>query len=250
MAHALLGASSSHRWLHCTPSARLEETVPNVSSEYANEGTLAHARGAYRLKRLLGLDTSAEEREMAEFAAYATDEMDAHVQTYVDLSWKAYQAALRRWESNPGSVRPELHIEQHLDYGLWVPEGFGTGDTCVVGGGKLVIIDLKYGKGVKVMAQDNPQLKLYALGAMDLYDYAYDFREVVLTICQPRLCHTDHWVISAQALREWADGELRRRAQLAWEGKGERVSGSWCRFCRVKQGCPAQAALLFGDLEF
>ncbi len=224
--------------------------MPNVSSEYANEGTLAHAFGAYELKKRLGADTSAEEREIGQFASYGTDEMDAFVDVYVELAWKAYQAALSRWESNPGAVKPALYVEQHLDYGVWVPEGFGTGDTCVVSEGKLVIIDLKYGKGVKVMAQDNPQLKLYALGAMDLYDYAYDFREVVLTICQPRLSHIDHWVISAQALREWAEGELTRKARLAWEGKGERVSGSWCRFCRVKQGCPAQTALLFGDLEF
>ena len=247
MAHALLGASSSHRWLHCTPSARLEEKVPNVSSEYANEGTLAHAIGAYGLKNRLGLDLSAEMAEIEQFKSYRTPEMYGFVDDYISTAWRAYETALSRCE--PGHVKPEIHVEQHLDYSPWVPEGFGTGDTVVVSEGKLVVIDLKYGKGVKVMAQDNPQLKLYALGAMDIYDYAYNFRDVVLCIVQPRLNHIDTWQMSAAALMEWAGGELRRKALLAWEGKGERVSGTWCRFCRVKGSCPAIARSHFRDFD-
>lgn len=250
MAHALLGASSSHRWLHCTPSARLEEHVPNVSSEYANEGTLAHAFGARWLKSRLNLDTSAEMKEIQEYLSYLTDEMPGFVDQYASRVWNCYLTEREAAEDNPGSPEPELHVEQHLDYGPWVPEGFGTGDAVIVGKGQLWVLDLKYGKGVKVMAQDNPQLKLYALAALDIYDYAYDIQKVTVGIFQPRLNHYDFWTITAKALREWAENELKPKALLAWEGRGERVAGSWCKFCRIKNSCPEQATNLFEGLEW
>lgn len=214
-----------------------------MSSVYAEEGTLAHAYGARLLKLRLGESTEAEDAEIREFQHHHTDEMAGHVWNYVNMSWRAYMDAMRR--RGEGDVSPELHVEQHLDYGLWVPEGFGTGDTVVVERGRLSIIDLKYGKGVRVMAQDNPQLKLYALGALDIYDYVYDIEEVRLSICQPRLNHYDTWGMSRGALMEWAEGELRQKAKMAWEGKGEPVAGSWCRFCRGKGKCSAHARAQF-----
>ncbi len=249
MAHALLGASSSHRWLHCTPSARLEEHVPNVGSEYANEGTLAHAFGASKLKLALKLDTTAEKKEIREYASYYTDEMPGFTDQYAFAVMDRYETEREAFNKGETLLEPELHIEQHLDYSPWVPEGFGTGDAVIAAQGRLYVLDLKYGRGVRVMAQDNPQLKLYALGALDIYDYAYDFQQVTMGIIQPRLNHFDYWTLSARALREWADNELKPKARLAWEGKGERVAGTWCKFCRVKQSCPAQAAGLFAGLD-
>lgn len=249
MAHALLGASSSHRWLHCTPSARMEEPIPNESSIFADEGTMAHAWGAFLIKSALELDTTAEEKEMAQYGQWRTDEMLGHVEKYYELVLGAYGGAKERWKTM-GGVAPQIKIEQHLDYRTWVPGGFGTGDAAVVGEGFAHIIDLKYGKGVRVMAQDNPQLKLYALGVWQLYDYLYGFERIRMTICQPRLDHIDSWTVSTAALLDWAERVLKPQARLAWEGKGETVSGTWCRFCRAKHICPAKAAEAFNNFKF
>lgn len=239
--HSLLGASSSHRWLHCTPSAVAESRYEDTGSDFAREGSLAHAMAARELKTRLGRDTSEEEREIAElYEAFHTGEMDEYVDGYV--AYVADRYARAREEAAAGGLMPDIRIEQHLDYSQFVPGGFGTGDTVIACEGTVEIIDLKYGKGVEVKAEENTQMMLYALGAMDLLDYAFDIRTVVMTIYQPRLGNVSTWSMPARELRRWAEEELRPLAMLAAKGKGVRSSGAWCRFCKAKGDCPRLAA--------
>lgn len=239
--HALLGASSSHRWLNCTPSAMAESTYPDKGSEFAEEGTLAHAMGARLLKSRLHMDTSDEEAEISDLAArYHTTEMDEHVESYADYVGERYRTSCEI-AGRRGKLMPEIRIEQRLDFSDYVPEGFGTGDTVIVCEGTVEIIDLKYGKGVEVSAKQNTQMMLYALGAMDLFDYAYGIDSIVMTIFQPRLANISTWCMTAGELRRWAEEELRPLARLASKGKGVRNSGEWCRFCKAKGECVAIA---------
>jgi len=136
---------------------------------------------------------------------------------------------------------PIVLLEQRLDYSCYVPEGFGTGDLIVVADGILDIVDLKYGKGVAVSAEDNPQMKLYALGALALFDSLYDIQVVRMSICQPRLESVSTYEITVDELTAWAEKELRPKAQLAISGEGEFLPGEHCRFCRARQTCRARA---------
>lgn len=240
--HALLGASSSHRWLHCTPSAVAESAYPESSSDYAEEGTLAHAMGARDLKQSFGMNCEDEDAEIAQLGGkWLCGEMEEYVGGYVAYVTDRYRKA-RETARETGRLMPVINIEQRLDYSRWVPDGFGTGDAVIVGDGDLEIIDLKYGKGVAVSAEDNPQMKLYALGALDFYDYAYDIRTVKMTIYQPRIGNVSTWETSTKDLRRWAEEELAPLARLAAKGKGVRNSGAWCRFCRAKGDCARLAA--------
>lgn len=240
--HALLGASSSHRWLHCTPSAVAETAYPDSRSDYAEEGTLAHALGARDLKNHFGMNPDGEEAEIAEFSEkWGCGEMEEYVARYVAYVLDRYREA-RELALDTGGIMPTVSIEQRLDYSRWVPEGFGTGDAVIVADGVLEIIDLKYGKGVAVSAEDNPQMKLYALGALDFFDYIYDIREVRMTIYQPRIGNVSTWSVDVAGLCRWAEEELAPLAKLAAKGKGVRSSGPWCRFCRAKGDCARLAA--------
>ena len=237
--HALLSASSSHRWLHCPPAPVAESAVPDKGSAWAEEGTLAHAIVAYKLKTYLGEDTHAEEEEIAQLRArYWTEEMEEHTDAYVRYVLGKFREAVKDYP------RARLFVESRLDFSFWVPEGFGTGDAVIVSDTFIHIIDLKYGKGVKVEAADNPQLKLYALGALDEYDYRYAFRAVRLTIFQPRRSHIEEWETTPEVLLTWANSEVFHLARLAFAGKGERCPGEWCRFCKVKGECPAHEMMM------
>lgn len=250
--HALLSASSASRWLHCTPAPIAESIYPDESSEYAEEGTLAHAMGAKKIKQALGLDTSGEDEEIAQlYARYYAPEMDIHTDRYASYVLKTLERRTHVGE------RAEAHIESRLDFSEYVPEGFGTGDATVMSDGTMDIIDLKYGKGVKVSAELNPQMRLYALGALDAWEYAYDVRRVRMTIYQPRIGNVSVWMETVESLREWAEKELRPLAQLAFRGAGDRHAGKWCRFCKAKENCmefarqrAADAAGDFAGIEF
>lgn len=234
--HALLGASNSHRWLECTPSARAEEAYPDKGSEYAAEGTLAHALAARSLKKGLGLAHDEEDREINELKDFRTGEMGECVADYHEFVMSRYWDAVR--ETPEGKVKPEIRIEQRLDYSDWVPDGFGTGDAVIMSYDTVEIIDLKYGKGVKVDATDNPQMKLYALGALAYYDYAFgDIEKVRMTIYQPRVGNISTWETTISELLDWADETVRPTARMAFRGLGARKSGEWCRFCKAKGDC-------------
>lgn len=239
--HALLSASSSKRWLNCTLSARLEEQFTrDTGSVYAEEGTAAHALAEHKLKRLL------KRRSKRPVSDYDCDEMEECTDEYVSYAMEQIELARQNCKD------PIVLIEQHLDYSDYVPEGFGTGDLVIVADGTLTVIDLKYGKGVAVEAEWNPQMMLYGLGALELFDAIYDIDMVRMTIYQPRLESVSTWEISVSDLMDWVETELKPKAQLAINGEGEFRCGSWCRFCKAKNTCRARAEeyLRLAQMEF
>lgn len=227
--HAVLSASGSHRWLNCTPSARLELEFENTGSEAAREGTAAHTLCEHKLKRALHM------RSRRPVSDYDSDEMEECTDAYVDFVMEQYEAAKQVCED------PVIFIEQRLDFSCYVPDGFGTGDCVIISDDKLHIIDFKYGMGVLVEAEDNPQMKLYALGALAVYDALYDISEVSMTIFQPRRENVSTWTVSVADLKAWAETELKPKADMAYNGEGEYLPGEWCTFCRAAVRCRARA---------
>ena len=227
--HAVLSASGSHRWLNCTPSARLELEFENTGSEAAREGTAAHALYEHKLKRALHM------RSRRPASDYDSDEMEECTDAYVDFVMEQYETAKQVCED------PVILIEQRLDFSCYVPDGFGTGDCLIISDDRLHIIDFKYGMGVLVEAEGNPQMKLYALGALAVYDALYDIREVSMTIFQPRRENVSTWAIPVEDLKAWAENELKPRAKMAYDGEGEYLPGEWCTFCRAAVRCRARA---------
>ena len=236
-----MSASSSKRWLNCTPSARLEERFPlDNGSVYAEEGTAAHALAEHKLKRML------KRRSRRPVSDYQCDEMEECTDGYVAYAMEQIELAKQNCKD------PVVLIEQRLDYSVYVPEGFGTGDLLIVADGTLAVIDLKYGKGVAVDAKWNPQMMLYGLGALELFDAIYDIDTVRMTIYQPRLESVSTWEISVEELMRWVEEELKPRAQLAINGEGDFRCGAWCRFCKAKNTCRARAEeyLKLAQMEF
>lgn len=237
--HALLAASRASRWMNCPPSARLEEKMDeSAPSKYAEEGTLAHElaevmlRGRFRL--LPADDCTKEVRRLKKNPLYS-DEMKTYLDVYLDYVTEQYRVAI---QSTPDAV---ISLEERLDFSRWVEQGFGTGDAIVIADGVMEVIDLKYGKGVEVFAEKNPQLMLYGLGALEAFDMLFGIKTVKLTIVQPRQERIDSWSISAEDLYIWGDEEVKPKAALAYEGKGEMKCGHWCKWCRVKPLCAKMA---------
>lgn len=238
-AHALLGASSAHRWLTCTPSARLEEAQgePDRGSVFADEGTAAHEYAEILLSNRLGKINNrsfANRMKKVKAGEYWGVEMEEAIEDYANFVLEAV-------ESNE-TEEVYVDLEQRVDYSDYVPEGFGTADVVVIAGDLLHVIDLKYGKGVPVSAVENPQLRLYALGAVIKYRLLFDFGRVAMTIVQPRLGSISTDEMSVKDLMTWAEDEVKPAAQLAYAGGGEfRPSESACRWCRAKAVCRARA---------
>ncbi|NCU30361.1 DUF2800 domain-containing protein [Candidatus Saccharibacteria bacterium] len=223
--HALLSASGAKRWLACTPSARLEEFFPELTSKYAEEGTKAHETAEKILRALI------EGRRRPAFKNEEVKEIAASVQPYVDLVWDTYNDLQKQ---NGDAV---LFLESRVDFSEYVPEGFGTGDAVVISGDTLHIIDLKYGKGVPVSARDNEQLRLYAIGSLTLYGDIYDIENVVMHISQPRLDSHSFEELSIYELEEWAETIVRPKAAIAFEGTGAFIDGEHCQFCKAAATC-------------
>ncbi|MEI7027133.1 DUF2800 domain-containing protein [Paenibacillus sp. y28] len=240
--HALLGASKAAQWINCPPSARMQESIPDTRSEYANEGEAAHELAELRLRRRLTICNSSQRKELddkmahfKEVSPYYGPEMENAVQDYVELVEERFMAAKAR------SSDAVLLLEERLDYSEWVPDGKGTGDVVLIADGVLEVIDLKYGKGVPVSATGNPQMRLYALGAWSAYSYLYDIREVAMTIVQPRLDSVSTDTMQIDELLEWAETVVRPAAALADAGEGEHKAGEHCRWCKVKATCRTRA---------
>jgi len=225
--HALLGASSSARWLVCTPSARLEAMFPDEQSPYAAEGTVAHDLAEAILRHKL------EGKKAPKLDDYSTEMVEA-VTRYVDICEEKVNEARAR------SSDAEVMIEAKLDFSRWVPEGFGTGDMVIVADGILEVIDLKYGKGVPVSAIENTQMRLYALGAYDVNEFLYDVKTVRMTIVQPRLDSVSTDEMALEELLDWGE-EIKPIAQRAFRGEGDCTPCDYCNFCKARHTCRALA---------
>lgn len=228
--HALLSASGAHRWLACPPSATLEAGLPESSSQAAEQGTAAHELAEWKLRRAL---------HDAPAARPVSDWHDAEMEALTDDYVAFVEERLR--DAREVCADPVALIEQRLDFSHVVPDGFGTGDCVIIAEPRLHIIDLKYGQGVLVEAENNPQLMLYALGAFQAFGSLYDITEVAVTIYQPRRSNVSTWTISVTDLEEWAEQVVKPRAELAAVGDGEFTPGEWCRFCKLAPTCRARA---------
>ena len=237
-AHAFLGASGAYRWLKCTPSAKLGAQFADIQSEYAAEGSFAHALAELMLKRYLQLIKTrafhAKRRELEE-NQYYSKEMADYIEGYVAVVTERISEAQVR------SKDAVILLEQKLDFSQWVPRGFGTGDVVIISDGVVEVIDLKYGKGIPVNSEDNPQMMLYGLGALAQFDCLYDISTVRMIICQPRLDSISTAEMSVDGLIKWAEEYLRPRAELALAGEGEFAAGEHCRFCKARFMCKARA---------
>lgn len=233
-AHAALSASSSHRWMMCPPSVKLSGQFADKLSPYAKEGTFLHELSELKLHRYLG-DITPEVLE-AQYAAHRdndfySDEAESVTDEYVDFCIETIESV------RASCPDPLILVERRLDFSEYVPEGFGTGDLAIVADGVLEVVDFKGGRGVRVEAERNSQLMLYGLGALLEFEALYDIRNVRMTIVQPRLNNISTYETTTDELIRWAEKEVRPKALLAYEGKGEFCAGEWCRFCRARYTC-------------
>lgn len=231
--HALLSASGASRWLKCPPSARLEDELPDTTSEFAKEGTVAHEVCEILLRKHLGLiakATATKSINKLKKDKLFSAEMIDHANDYIDY-------ITEKVKSDDAVVL----VEEQLDFSQYVPEGFGTGDCIIIQDGILTIIDFKYGKGVSVSAEDNPQMKLYALGAVEMFGFIYEFAKVEMCIFQPRINNISESVETVEELIRWGNGVIIPAAKLAFEGKGQFCAGDHCRFCKLRNKCKCLA---------
>lgn len=239
-AHAVLSASGAHRWLNCPPSATLEANLAESTSTAAEEGTAAHALGEHKIRK--GLN----QRSQRPVSKYNDDDMEDYTDAYADY-------VLTRWrqaqEEDPSSL---IFLEQRLDFSDTVPDGFGTGDCLIAHGDTLTVIDFKYGAGVLVDSWDNPQMKLYALGALKAFDFIFDFTTIEMVIYQPRRDNTSMFSMSVPDLLDWAENTVAPIAKFAAAGEGEFKAGEWCQFCKIKATCRRRAEenLAIAKFEF
>ncbi len=237
--HALLSASSAKKWLYCTPSAVLEESMPDVESDYAKEGTLAHAICELKLNRLF-VDRNMSDRtyksrlKKLQGEELYQAEMESYTDEYVD-----YVSSI----SFEFPHAPFVAVEKRLDYSPWAPEGFGTGDCIIIYGNDMHIIDFKYGMGVPVKAENNPQMALYGLGAWNEYKMLFTIENVHFHIVQPRIRNYSLWTTTRKDLLDWGESFVKPRSALAYKGEGEFSPGSYCKegFCKVYGRCRATA---------
>ena len=235
--HAVLSASSAYRWLKCTAAPRFEEQFPEETSVYATEGTLAHAVCELKARKQFSpMSTRKFNSEMKKLQAQEgwDDQMLKTSDFYLDyLTQKAMEYP----------TKPYVALEVQVDLSDWVPEGFGTCDCAMVGGDTLRIVDYKHGKGVVVSAENNSQLRLYALGALKKYRTVYGdtIKRVVMAIVQPRVTEdVSEEALTVEELRDWGEN-IKPVAQRAFAGMGEFVPGEHCRFCRGRAQCRARA---------
>lgn len=234
--HAKLSASGSKRWLTCTHSASLESEFPDSTSDFAKEGTAAHELSELKLmketEKINKRTFSIRYNKFKKGNEYYSQSMDDYTDEYVNFVLEAFHA----------TPNAEISLEQRVDFSEWVPEGFGTSDVVITSEDVIEVIDLKYGKGVPVSAENNPQAMLYALGAYHAYEMIYDFKRVKMTIVQPRLESISTFELPLSELLDWAENFVKPRADMAMKGEGEfHPDPEACRFCRAKGVCRARA---------
>lgn len=229
--HALLSASASKQWLNCPPSARLCADKDDRASPYAQQGTDAHELCEYKVLKAIG-QTLTDPIENLDFYDAEMENCTEEYRNYVIEQLEKAKSFCKD---------PIILVEQRLDFSKWVPEGFGTGDCIIVADDVLHIIDFKYGLGVLVEAENNPQMMCYALGTLDIYDGIYDIKTVKMTIFQPRRDNISTFEMNKKGLLNWADNILAPAAKLAYEGTGEFKAGDHCQFCKIKADCRKRA---------
>lgn len=229
--HALLSASSSERWLRCPPSARLCESYEDKGSDFAAEGTDAHALCEYKLRRALSMDAV----DPTESLVWFTEEMDDCAAGYAAYVLEQVELAKQT------CTDPVVLVEQRVDFSRWVESGFGTSDAIIIADGTMTVCDYKHGRGIMVDAHENPQMMCYGLGALELFDGIYDIDTVRMIIYQPRRDNVSVYTISKGDLLKWADEVLKPTADLAFAGDGNFLCGEWCGFCKAKHDCRARA---------
>lgn len=234
--HALLSASAAHRWLHCTAAPRLEATFPDTGSTYAAEGTLAHAIAELKLRRYaiepMSQATYTRRHNKLKKHELYQPEMEEYTDEYLDY--------IKRWMLLY-KTKPYVVAEKRLDFSAYVPEGFGTADCLIMTPYELYVIDFKYGKGVPVIAENNAQMRLYALGAMQAYGMLYPFTKVRMCIVQPRLSNISEDVMKPADLIAWGNDVVKPKADEAFSEASTFAVGDWCRFCRAKAQCKARS---------
>ena len=235
-AHAVLSASGAEKWLNCPPSARLEESYPDTSSPYAKEGTLAHEIAEFKARNYF-IETLPKRTFTSKLNKFKKDElyqneMDEYTESYLEY----IKEVAMKYPS-----KPYIALEKKIDFSKYVPDGYGTCDCILIHGNDMHIIDFKYGKGVQVSAENNSQLMLYALGALEAYSMLYQIETVHLSIFQPRLDNISCFEISAANLLSWAVGEVEPKAKLAYDGIGDFKAGEHCRFCKAQAQCRTKA---------
>lgn len=252
-AHALLAPSSAKRWMTCHPSARLEATVPEKDTAYTREGTIAHAM-AEKILRFFLLEDFKQLEDSAAFLTSCTDVIGEEIKACEaeGLDWREMAETVHDYYCRPvyesylgaklQDPEAELLIEAKLELSEFIPEGFGSSDAVLIYKDTMEVFDLKYGKGVKVDADNNPQMMCYALGAYCGPGEFYDINTVRMTIIQPRLQHESSFQICVVDLLFWAEHVLKPAAQAAFKGEGTQVPGDHCRFCKVAARCKALAA--------
>lgn len=238
--HAILSASGAHRWMNCTPSARLELEFDDKSGEAAAEGTAAHGLSEHKLRKALGVQSKKP------VSPYDCDEMEHYTDEYVSFVLEIIEQVKHSCND------PLVLVEQRLNFSKYVPDGFGTGDCLIIADGTLHIIDFKYGQGILVSAEDNPQMKLYALGALEVFDGIYDIDDLSMIIYQPRRENISTWEVSKDSLYKWAREALKPKAEQAFNGNGDYCPGDWCQFCRAAVKCRtrAEAKMELAKFEF
>lgn len=231
--HARLSASGAKKWLNCPLSVMLESDIPNPSSEFAKEGTTAHSLGEAKLRLAIKELTRVKYHKVIK-ELEITGEMEEYTDAYRDFVIERFNHAKSKTQD------AVLLLEQRLDFSKWVPEGFGTGDVVIIADGSMEVIDLKYGKGVPISADNNPQLRLYALGAIGKYEYLYDIDSVTMTVFQPRIDNISSETLKEEELIKWGDN-VKSKALEAFNGVGECIVGTHCDegFCRAKNICRA-----------
>ena len=229
--HAVLSASSAARWIACPPSARLNAEKSDTPSEYAAQGTDAHALCEYKLRKALGGKARDPTKHLTSYDTEMEECAEAYCQFVIELV---------------GQFRDEskdtvISVEQRVDFSAFVPDGFGTADTLIISGTTVCIVDYKYGKGIEVSADHNSQMMCYALGCIQMFDGLYDIEEVRMVIFQPRLANISEFIISKANLLAWAQDTLVPAAKLAHAGEGEFCAGAHCQFCKIKATCRKRA---------
>lgn len=229
--HAYLSASSSHRWLNCPPSAKLNAEAEKTTSDYARQGTCCHELCAYLVEEALGRP-----------AEDPTENLDFYDQEMQQCAEEYRNFVLEQIEKTKAfCADPQVMIEQRLDFSRWVKGGFGTGDCVIVADEELQIIDYKHGVGILVDADHNSQMMCYALGAIEAFDGIYDIERIQMTIFQPRRDNISTCTLTKEELLKWAETVLKPTAALAIKGEGEFKAGDHCQFCAVKSTCRKRA---------